>query len=106
MGDAAEADKCEFVQGSATLHKHTVEGQGSHHHSHGHGNSHGHSHEALEHPGHFHKRERPLSSARDFKERAFTVGIGGPVGKRFMRQKPVIVGVGFEAFAISCCKCM
>ncbi|MGA2247286.1 MAG: urease accessory protein UreG [Verrucomicrobiota bacterium] len=30
------------------------------------------------HPGHFHERELPL--ARDFTRRAFTVGVGGPVG--------------------------
>ena len=47
----------------------------SHHHSHGPG---GHTHEQLEHPGHFHDRDRPLD--RDFKKRAFTVGVGGPVG--------------------------
>lgn len=38
----------------------------------------GHTHEHLDHPGHFHERELPLD--RDFKRRAFTVGIGGPVG--------------------------
>ena len=45
------------------------------HHHHGPG---GHTHEPLEHPGHFHERDQPLD--RDFKRRAFTVGIGGPVG--------------------------
>jgi urease accessory protein len=35
-------------------------------------------HEHADHPGHFH--ERPLAKKRDFKARAFTVGIGGPVG--------------------------
>jgi urease accessory protein len=48
----------------------------SHHHHHGH--EHGHTHEHLDHPGHFHERELPLD--RDFKKRAFTVGVGGPVG--------------------------
>ena len=38
----------------------------------------GHSHEPTDHPGHFHERELPLD--RDFKRRAFTVGVGGPVG--------------------------
>ncbi|MGN6554771.1 MAG: urease accessory protein UreG [Verrucomicrobiota bacterium] len=38
--------------------------------------SNGHSHS--DNPGHFHERELPLD--RDFKRRAFTVGIGGPVG--------------------------
>lgn len=37
-----------------------------------------HSHEELEHPGHFHDRDPPLH--RDFARRAFTVGVGGPVG--------------------------
>ena len=46
-------------------------------HSHGHG-PHGHTHEQLDHPGHYHLREKPLQ--RDFTQRAFTVGIGGPVG--------------------------
>ena len=45
------------------------------HHHHGPG---GHTHEPLEHPGHFHDRDRPLD--RDFTKRAFTVGVGGPVG--------------------------
>ena len=46
-------------------------------HFHAHG-GHGHTHEPHDHPGHFHDRERPLD--RDFKQRAFTVGVGGPVG--------------------------
>lgn len=46
-------------------------------HSHSHGGHH-HPHEHADHPGHFHERELPLD--RDFNRRAFTVGIGGPVG--------------------------
>ena len=46
-----------------------------HNHSH---DGNGHTHEHLDHPGHFHERELPLD--RDFNRRAFTVGIGGPVG--------------------------
>lgn len=46
-------------------------------HSHSHGGS-GHSHGHADSPGHFHDRDLPLD--RDFKQRAFTVGIGGPVG--------------------------
>jgi urease accessory protein len=38
----------------------------------------GHTHEHADTPGHFHDRDLPLD--RDFKQRAFTVGIGGPVG--------------------------
>ncbi len=42
---------------------------------------HGHSHEALDSPGDFAAREtRRLPSYRNFRQRAFTVGIGGPVG--------------------------
>src|ERR1041385_2427842 len=46
-----------------------------------HGHSHdggGHTHEYADSPGHFHERELPLD--RDFNKRAFTVGVGGPVG--------------------------
>ena len=32
----------------------------------------------MDHPGHFHDRDQPLD--RDFARRAFTVGVGGPVG--------------------------
>jgi urease accessory protein len=45
----------------------------SHHH-----HTNGHEHEHADHPGHFHERELPLD--RDFTKRAFTVGVGGPVG--------------------------
>ena len=38
----------------------------------------GHDHDHLGHPGHFHERDAPLE--RDYRARAFTVGIGGPVG--------------------------
>src|SRR4051812_35129189 len=48
-----------------------------HDHEHHHGPN-GHTHEHLDHPGHFHERDQPLS--RDFEQRAFTVGVGGPVG--------------------------
>ena len=53
----------------------------SHHHgdhAHDHEHEHGHTHAPLAHPGLF--REREPVRPRDFRERAFTVGIGGPVG--------------------------
>ncbi len=50
----------------------------SHTPSHSHGHEHGHAHEHMDHPGHFHDRDRPID--RDFHQRAFTVGVGGPVG--------------------------
>jgi urease accessory protein len=43
-----------------------------------HSHSPNHTHNHLEHPGHFHERDEPL--ARDFQQRAFTIGVGGPVG--------------------------
>jgi len=46
-----------------------------HFHSH---DGNGHTHEQMNHPGHFHDRDQPLD--RDFTKRAFTVGVGGPVG--------------------------
>src|SRR5678816_2927072 len=49
----------------------------NHSHLHDHG-PHGHTHEHHDHPGHFHDRELPRD--RDFRQRAFTVGVGGPVG--------------------------
>lgn len=44
-----------------------------------HSHEHGHSHTHLEHAGHFHERESLIPN-RDYKQRAFTVGVGGPVG--------------------------
>jgi len=38
-----------------------------------------HRHDVMDHPGRFEERERPLLH-RDFSLRAFTVGVGGPVG--------------------------
>ncbi|KAF8475996.1 CobW/HypB/UreG, nucleotide-binding domain-containing protein [Kalaharituber pfeilii] len=56
----------------------------SHTHSHdGHSHSHtehGHTHEVLDGPGSYLGRELPIVEGRNFHERAFTVGIGGPVG--------------------------
>ncbi|KAH7885137.1 urease accessory protein UreG [Phlebopus sp. FC_14] len=60
-------------------------------HSHDHGD-HGHTHEHLDHPGKFAERDLPDYSARNFEERGFTVGIGGPVGS------------GKTALTLSLCK--
>ena len=64
----------------------------------------GHSH--ADSPGHFHTRELPLD--RDFKQRAFTVGVGGPVGSgktalmlqlcRRLREKMNIAAVTNDIF--------
>ncbi|MBU8894666.1 urease accessory protein UreG [Corallococcus sp. H22C18031201] len=47
------------------------------HRGHGHDDT-DHEHEEWEHPGHYEERELPRR--RDFSARAFTIGIGGPVG--------------------------
>ncbi|HVR36422.1 MAG TPA: urease accessory protein UreG [Methylomirabilota bacterium] len=53
-----------------------------HPHSHDHhphsAHDQGHTHEHLDHPGRFDEREHPVQ--RDLGNRAFTVGVGGPVG--------------------------
>ena len=48
------------------------------HMKHPHPDDHEHGHEHADQPGVYHERSEPLR--RDYKERAFTVGIGGPVG--------------------------
>jgi urease accessory protein len=48
------------------------------HRGHGHDEDPDHEHEDWDHPGHFHEREEP--KRRDYRSRAFTIGIGGPVG--------------------------
>ncbi|TKA32783.1 putative urease accessory protein ureG-like [Salinomyces thailandicus] len=57
-------------------HSHSHE-DASHSHA---GGDHGHSHEILDGPGSFLGREMPIIEDRDWRDRAFTVGIGGPVG--------------------------
>ncbi|RYC60608.1 hypothetical protein CHU98_g5611 [Xylaria longipes] len=61
---------------------HSHDGVTSHTHSHD-GISaadHGHSHEILDGPGSFLGREMPIVEGRNWHDRAFTIGIGGPVG--------------------------
>ncbi|KAK5989331.1 putative urease accessory protein ureG-like [Cladobotryum mycophilum] len=41
---------------------------------------HGHSHEILDGPGSYIGREMPIVEGRNWTDRAFTIGIGGPVG--------------------------
>jgi urease accessory protein len=55
--------------------RHDHDGLGEHDHGE---HEHGHTHEHWVHPGFFHERDKPLT--RDYTKRAFTVGIGGPVG--------------------------
>lgn len=67
-----------------THHHHGTTRADAHAHAHAHshsndgGHHHGHTHEILEHPGCFADRDQPKH--RDYAGRAFTVGVGGPVG--------------------------
>ncbi|CAK7203245.1 hypothetical protein SEUCBS139899_005976 [Sporothrix eucalyptigena] len=64
-------------------HLHSHDGGITLHASHGHDSSvveHGHSHEILDGPGSFLGREMPIVEGRTWEDRAFTIGIGGPVG--------------------------
>ncbi|KAL8888877.1 MAG: hypothetical protein Q9215_003746 [Flavoplaca cf. flavocitrina] len=61
--------------------QHSHDGHAAHSHSHEvNAPEHGHSHEILEGPGSYMGREMPIIVDRDWHDRAFTVGIGGPVG--------------------------
>lgn len=60
-------------------HSHDA-GAPAHSHDHDGINDHGHTHEHLTHPGKFSMRDMPTYDNRNWKERAFTIGIGGPVG--------------------------
>ncbi|GKE28652.1 urease accessory protein G, partial [Tanacetum coccineum] len=56
-----------------------------------------HSHEPIYSPGFFNRRALPLVT-RDFNERAFTIGIGGPVGTGFLRDKYSLAAVTNDIF--------
>ncbi|RMZ05408.1 hypothetical protein D0860_05976 [Hortaea werneckii] len=91
-------------------HTHSHDG-----HSHAHpGGDHGHSHEVLDGPGSFLGREMPIIEGRDWQDRAFTVGIGGPVGSgktalmlalcKAMREKYSIAAVTNDIFTREDCE--
>ena len=90
----------------ATDHAHDHD-HGRHGPSHEHG-QHGHSHERMEHAGRFHERPVSKPAGRNFSVRAFTVGIGGPVGSgktalmlqlcRKLRDKKNIAAVTNDIF--------
>ncbi|XP_001631696.3 urease accessory protein UreG isoform X2 [Nematostella vectensis] len=66
---------CNFFKGNVG----NAQNQHEHGHSHDHSHEHGHTHEVMTSPGLWTSRDKPIHRA-DFAERAFTVGIGGPVG--------------------------
>ncbi len=59
-------------------HTHDHDHPREHTHDHGHDDAHGHTHPKWHGAGLFHERDAPQH--RDYAARAFTVGIGGPVG--------------------------
>jgi len=61
-------------------HTHSHDGVGGHSHDSFNAAEHGHSHEILDGPGSYLHREMPIVEGRTWGERAFTIGIGGPVG--------------------------
>ncbi|GFR11149.1 uncharacterized urease accessory protein ureG-like [Trichonephila clavata] len=71
--DASSASATKLKENS------TLSVKGSKNETHGHSHEHGHTHEHMSSPGTFISRDLPLSR-KDFQKRAFTVGIGGPVG--------------------------
>ncbi|CEP15607.1 hypothetical protein [Parasitella parasitica] len=77
------SDTCRFEEHSSSNANHNAahdHGDG-HVHSHDHGvREHGHTHEQMDSPGLYQERPKAIYNNRDWTERAFTVGIGGPVG--------------------------
>ncbi|RMX38256.1 hypothetical protein pdam_00003401 [Pocillopora damicornis] len=84
MGDSEEKP-CSFIKAgnistSPEQHHHHHHHHHSAPHGHSHGaNEHGHAHEFMSNPGLWTERDK-LVNRSDWKQRAFTVGIGGPVG--------------------------
>ena len=75
---------------SSTSHSHSHKHGRDEGDGHGHGHSHGHSHEHMESPGKY--DARPPAKKRRYTDRAFCVGVGGPVGS------------GKTAFMLAACK--
>ncbi|KAI9244694.1 urease accessory protein UreG [Phascolomyces articulosus] len=74
--DTCRFDLTNSSSGAAPAHTHD-----HHAHSHSHdAHEHGHTHEQLDHPGLYDERPKAIYNNRDWSERSFTVGIGGPVG--------------------------
>merc|ERR1711977_202949 len=94
-------------------HEHSHDHAHSHDHSHS-APDHGHTHEILDGPGSYMGREMPIIEGRDWSERAFTVGIGGPVGSgktalmlalcEAMREKYSIAAVTNDIFTREDCE--
>jgi len=80
----AQKECCTFVKAgdasqSSPAHRHHSH---DHSHSHGHSHDHGHTHDIMTSPGKFSPRlpRNPNRKSSTFPQRAFTIGVGGPVG--------------------------
>jgi hypothetical protein len=100
------------TQSSSGIAPHTHDGLPAHTHissglaPHTHDGLAPHTHEPLESPGFFSRRAPPLSM-RDFHERAFTVGIGGPVGSGCVQYAFHICLMFFSCFVfVYSCLCV
>ncbi|GAA5985589.1 hypothetical protein JCM10908_007033 [Rhodotorula pacifica] len=85
MAPTAQFIPAPALGGAAAAHSHNDQHDHDHQHAHSHAHDHGaqehgHTHELMEHPGKFTERDMPNYSGRNWTERGFTIGIGGPVG--------------------------
>lgn len=77
----------------SNTHSHDGVGGGGHSHEGFSAAEHGHSHEILDGPGSYLGREMPIVEGRDWRERAFTVGIGGCVSSSLVCYEHVSSGM-------------
>ncbi|KAK4251645.1 P-loop containing nucleoside triphosphate hydrolase protein [Corynascus novoguineensis] len=68
------------MTGATQTHSHDLFPHSHSHDHHFNPAEHGHSHEILDGPGSYLGREMPIIKGRNWADRAFTIGIGGPVG--------------------------
>ncbi|KAK7093737.1 hypothetical protein V1264_007432 [Littorina saxatilis] len=76
MASGPTSGPCVFNKVGSTAE--SENNQSHHHHSHDQ-HQHGHTHDIMDSPGTYTERDKPLYRG-DWNSRAFTVGIGGPVG--------------------------
>lgn len=73
-----DSEQKQFNGPTWTIHKGGHREDHHTHHGHDQGGGHGHTHEPMENAGHY--EPVALAAGRDLTQRAFTVGLGGPVG--------------------------
>lgn len=89
-------------------HTHAHDGPHSHAHDHSHDHvsavaaEHGHTHEIYNGPGSYLGREMPIVEGRDWRERAFTIGIGGLVCHASFIILAFITSVLYQSPVMTC----